>query len=581
MNHRNGLRRFAGIFALGFGLVAPLAINAAEEAANTEKPWKCTLRLLDPEGKPVAGGKVTAYQNTKEWTPGMQAWELLTPANPRETVSDQNGYVTIGYPEKPAKALFIEVHVKGFVPLRYVFGENELFIDLSGDSEIPREFDVHLSPGVPAGGVVRGHDGKPVEGAVVVVLATGDLSETAGSPEPLDTFSLVLKTDATGKWACRVPRPDEDWTQMPTSGLSESETARVLRELNDGCGVDDAPVTVTVIHPDYALKKTHCLPEGLFSFLKAHKELLCALGKAGCVAGTTFDVVLENGVDLTGRVVDESGKPLENTRILLRAEADMIPRIATAETGKDGRFVVRHLVEEPLVLFASRDGFAPCIRSVMVGADTAPLRLVVKKGRQFKLAVRDSSGKAVCAEVDVRIEEEVLPDLPLGLPAKTDAEGNWTWNSAPKKPCSYTISADGFDTVLRDLAPGEHTITLKRPGFIIGRVIDAETKTPIERFFVSRKKVIENDYFTFSDSDWKNLFVTDAADGVFRCACPEGPKLHVTRTFTVDAGDGPETVELPEPKYLGVIFRVEAEGYMPILSKTLLGARKTSRSRSK
>ena len=192
-----------------------------------------------------------------------------------------------------------------------------------------------------------------------------------------------------------------------------------------------------------------------------------------------------------------------------------------------------------------------------------------KKGRLVKLMVRDSSGKAVCAEVTVCIDEGQFLDLPLGLPAKTDAEGNWTWNCAPVKPCSYRISADGFDTVLRDLPPGEHTITLKRPGFVIGRVIDAETKKPIERFFVSRKKVIENDYFTLSDSDWKNLFVADASDGVFRCVCPEGPKFHVTRTFTVDAGDGPETVELPEPKYLGVIFRIEAEGYLPATTKTL------------
>ena len=49
----------------------------------------------------------------------------------------------------------------------------------------------------------------------------------------------------------------------------------------------------------------------------------------------------------------------------------------------------------------------------------------------------------------------------------------------------------------------------------------------------------------------------------------KGRNSTLTRTFTVDSGDGSETVELPEPKYLGVIFRIEAEGYLPATTKTL------------
>ena len=380
MDIRNGFRLLAAIFALGFCLVLPFAVHAGEEQANTKKPWQCTLRLLDPDGKPVDGGKVIVYQETKEWMPGTPAWEVFAPVDPSEHVSDKNGRVTIRYSEPPAKALYIEIKAEGYIPLRYAFGEGEWSVDGPDIGEIPREFDVHLSYGVQAGGVVRGSDGKPVEGAVVVVLAKGGLSETTGSPEPLDTFFLVLKTDAAGKWACRVPPPDEE-LEMPASELSEIQAAEMLQELNGEFDIDDVLVTVTVFHSDHAPKKTRCLPEEFFRLFKPHKELLRAFEKAGFVAGTTFDVVLENGVDLTGRVVDESGKPLEK-----RALSCSGPRltwclaVVTAETGEDGRFVIRHLLEEPSILFASRDGFAPCIRLLEVAADTEPLQLVHEEG---------------------------------------------------------------------------------------------------------------------------------------------------------------------------------------------------------
>ena len=576
MYQRNGFRHFTAIFALGFCIVLPPVTGAAEEIPNTKKPWQCTLRLLDPDGKPVAGGKVTAYQETKKRTPGMQVWEILTPVDPSEAVSDENGRVTIRYPEEPAKTLYIEVNAEGFVPLRYVFGENELFVDLSDNNEIPSEFDVHLSPGVPAGGVVRGSDGEPLEGAVVVVQGWEAVCETENTPEPVEICFLILKTDAAGKWACRVPRPDQEKLALPERELTKREAAELLEELKSGAVVDNLPVTVTVNHSDYAPKEIYWVPEQVFQSLEPHQKLLHALKEAGYVAGTTFNVVLEKGVDLPGRVVDESGKPLPNVRVLLKADTDGMPRLATAETGKDGRFVARHLLEEPSILFATRAGFSPCIRSLEVAADTGPLRLVMKKAGRIQLTVRDSSGQAVRAEVVVHGAGQEFLNCPLDLLDRTDDKGNWTWDSAPVAPCSYEISAEGFETIYRTLPPGEHTITLTRPGFVIGRVIDAATKAPIGRFFVSRKKVVKNDSSlilgdgnrALRDGDWRNLFASEAPDGIFRCICREEQGLGTMRPVSDDPGDDPAP-EIPEPEYLGVILRVEAEGYLPATSKTL------------
>ena len=110
---------------------------------------------------------------------------------------------------------------------------------------------------------------------------------------------------------------------------------------------------------------------------------------------------------------------------------------------------------------------------------------------------------------------------------------------------------------------------MKRHGRVVGRVIDAETKKPIERFFVSRKYVIDNDFLLFSNGRWQSISVADSPDGVFRCVCREGPRSRATESITLISLDGRKSVEVREPKYVGVLFKIEAEGYKPVTSKRL------------
>lgn len=565
MDHRNGFRRLAGTLALGFCLAFPLVVNAAEEAANTENPWQCTLHLLDPEGKPVAGGKVIAYQETKEWTREKPVWETYSPVDPREYVSDKNGHVVIRYPEMPAKAFYIEVNAEGFIPLRYVLLENDRPTPDEEIEDIPETFEVHLLPGVPAGGVVCDSDGKPIEGAAVIVQASGDSYEKAGTPRPQDGCFFVLKTDADGKWACHVPPPGKaDDANLLLKGIDVEELAGFPDGLVDHLF---ATVRVTITHPMYAPTKLFCMPKEVRHLLETRGRNPEEDLDAKCVTGTTFDTVLKDTVEVCGCVVDESGKPLAGARLLLRTEVEMDSRRVDCVSGEDGRFVAKSVPPGPVGLYVLHNTCASHMEEMEINGEMCPLRIVMEKHKPVTLTIHDSAGNPVVADVEI----EMVRDLErlayvnmeheihtfLASPTESDANGIWTWQTASAQTFRYRISAKGFDTINKILPPGDHRITMKRKCVIVGHVVDVETKKSIERFFVSRKIDKSGLRFFGSEVGWNNGFVAEDSNG------------KVSFVAGISSDDTTRVVEAPEPKYDAIFIRVEAEGYLPVVSKRI------------
>jgi hypothetical protein len=152
------------------------------------------------------------------------------------------------------------------------------------------------------------------------------------------------------------------------------------------------------------------------------------------------------------------------------------------------------------------------------------------KGQIVRGSVVDDEGNPVVGADILAESPNPLEDLVFPWQAKTDSAGRFLWDSAPVKALAYLVRDTGFKPLTAVvLAPSEdHLIQLHRHSImrVSGKVLDAETKMPIQDF-----KVV-------ASPDWK----------VFPAAA--------------EGKNGEFTLSLDEsyPKYN---IRAEAAGYRP------------------
>ena len=429
MDRRNGFYRFALLFVLGCYWFFNLAVSApAEEATNTQETWKVTLRLLDPDGKPVAGGKVIAYQETGETTQ-EDPWGCLNPVDPQEATTGPDGCATISYPKRPEEELYIDVKAEGYVFLQYHFPEE-------ASDEKMATLEVHLSRGEPAGGTVRDEGGKAIEGVKLIVFdSSGDCEEAEdANSRPLPGF--ILTTDEHGKWACRV--------EATRNEEPENEPDFIAPQ-----------VSVHLSHPDFAERFVHCLKPGettgAGAFGLTAANTFCEHRGMEIVGKLSFDTVLNRGSTLIGRVVDETGKGIPGVRFIA-AGLPTGEKLFAAQTDEKGRFRIEHLAANRFLLIARHDEYAPEFHDVVIESSPQTAAITMKKGRTTVLSVCDQDNNPMQASVSVRRTTKdgafggflsSIAEL-LEVPRTSDERGNWTWNRAPTEPLEYEIGVPGF-----------------------------------------------------------------------------------------------------------------------------------------
>ena len=87
----------------------------------------------------------------------------------------------------------------------------------------------------------------------------------------------------------------------------------------------------------------------------------------------------------------------------------------------------------------------------------------------------------------------------LDWTTKTDAQGRFTWDSAPAEPVLMTLTRPGFTMVgQREFQAdrGETNVTMYPPLRVRGKVTDARTGQPIERF-----TLVHGSYHRFANQD--------------------------------------------------------------------------------
>ena len=347
----------------------------------------------------------------------------------------------------------------------------------------PPVLPVELEKGEPLGGRVRDERGQPVAGAQVYITyaACRDVERGAaryfyretivdGRPSTFtyrETLeggkpSLVATTDREGRWS---------YAHCP-SGVTAVQL-EVVRA--DGSRQLLGALKPWPIEPmaEYSVSRQQAETR----FLNELRQ-----GKA--------EMVLRDGVALSGRVVDAAGKSLAGAMILI-SRGGASPRMGTYRTDGRGRFLLPHRVERQVVLTASAGGFATVSRTVELAAKMGEVTVTLPEMKPLRAQVVDTEGQPVAGatlSADTRENEGRIP----AWTGKTGADGRVAWSNAPLSEATFWVKAEGYRPLCAPLAGGrpEEVLTLiKKPYPDLTywiNLADADTHEPLDRFTVSR-----------------------------------------------------------------------------------------------
>jgi RNA polymerase sigma factor (sigma-70 family) len=344
-------------------------------------------------------------------------------------------------------------------------------------------------------GVVRGPDGAPVPGAHVAWGWTEARADAEGRFElRASSFvrSIRLEASAGGFGHESVELSALAAGERRAVEFRLAPELRVLGRVLDEAG---APVPGTRVESWQTEAETISDEAGRFELggwsaredrigLSATKDgYATAYANAEPVGRTSLELelVLERGRRLAGRVVDETGTPLEGV-YLGAADANSNER-ESAWSDAEGRFELLCVPKERARLVASRDGYGVAILALDPAAiEQTELELVLTRGHFLEGTVVDPSGAPLPWAL-VRYEADAM--LHDGADY-TDAEGRFRFEGLPDRPVTVECWRNGFaSSRMQTFRPDQANVVLRMEplGAFAGRVVDA-SGAPISSFVV-------------------------------------------------------------------------------------------------
>ena len=423
--------------------------------------------------------------------------------------TDSDGRCAIQAPNPPT---WLTVRAEGFVPRH---------LRLSAMEGMPHEYVFKLDRGSSIGGYIRDEDGKPLENVKLSIYSSNalfDSKQNVADLEGPDNW-VYVQTDRTGWWAATELVPDAERIQLT---LDHPERASIKFDTIAGGTV------ITGGTP---------IEHAIISDLKAGRAVL----------------TMKSGLVVSGRVMDESGRGIEAGEIIsYSSNGGSSPiqdwMLEPIRTDANGQFALRIPKAGEIMVYVQARGFAPEERVVQAAPGLAPVEFRLKRGEIVRGRVVDEEGNPIPNASISTGNAMIGRTQPFSWSGKTDVNGRFLWDSAPAKPLSYRIGATGYDSSSSlVLAPGqEHEIRLTKGSALIltGKVTDAATRMPIDRFKVS-----------LAPSSQIVMMPTEGKGGEFTIT------LAARATPIVSGGRA-----LPVPLYA---ILVEADGYIPDISQSV------------
>ena len=153
-----------------------------------------------------------------------------------------------------------------------------------------------------------------------------------------------------------------------------------------------------------------------------------------------LDVSFESGVEVSGRVVDETGKPVAGARVELGSRGRGGRQFQDV-TGDDGRFRLSPVVDGTYRLQAEAPGYSetePPAAIEVAGAPVSNLEVILERG-----AVLSGKILGLAPEELAGIKIEARGDLGATVAAWTDGRGNY--EIRPLRPGDWVVRASLWD----------------------------------------------------------------------------------------------------------------------------------------
>lgn len=475
--------------------------------------------VVRPDGKPASGARIGVIA---AFALGQQ------PAPPQVLTADEQGAFRLE--TKGSKEFGLRAQLRPFasVALQRVTAGQRVTLKLETGSTIEGE-------------VVEAVAGKPIAGAQVHV-SEWDVSPYA---EVDPDFAVVrAKTDIKGRFTLTgVQGGGRPLVRAVAPGFG-SETAPVVagapmkfrlspgRDLRgvivDGADRPVAKARVTLRGSASNLSGTTSAA-GRFEIggLKPipYDMTIMAEGFAPFVKSaidpetTSLRISLEKASSVSGRMVDEEGKPLKGAARLRSHDGVSAPasfgQAAMASVGEDGKFSIGVLRPGSNVIQLAGVGYTTIERTVEIaqaGEAAALGDVVFEAGLTIRGRVMEESGSGVPGA-------RISALIPTGtenretLFAEADAEGRFVLRGL--KDVAYMVGATavGFAPLQKSLTAStdEQILTLKRSITLSGRIVDPDG-APVGRAQVSAQRGDDRQTFRFGRS---------GADGRFTFDLPE------------------------------------------------------------
>ena len=478
--------------------------NAGETPSETKQPEttaipdSVTVTIVDENEKPMKDVllKVRLVRDEKEFR------------------SDENGKVVVDtkpYQNTEAGWFVFEAYAPDRVSTVWRWLRRK-----ENPTSIPSEFTIRLNPGYTIGGVVVDEQGKPVAGAKVVpsynyAIRSNNMYADTQIPRPIWEG---VRTDAEGKWKA------------------------------DGYSSSNGQIRIAVTHDEF-------LPSVEDNETKAYVMDDILSGKA--------KTVLKSGFHVHGTISDPQGKPIPQAVITFDHPGVSNLPSAVRTTDENGRFEVKAWYKKSTKYSVVHGDWAPVFGTMDYAASEyknpkdTQLDFSLKKGKTIRMKVVDPNGNQikqfwVCFHSDQPYMEDAFPSGP-------NAEGIWEWNNAPDAGLAFDVdSMQGFDRIYDiKMKPREeaYVVTARGTTVVIGTVIDAETKKPIEKVDMIKGMLRLKPHPDYSDESWMR----------------ESPILIIGGTFSMNFDSEPEPEDASRVRYNALRF--EAIGYEPFELKPI------------
>lgn len=481
-----------------------LAVTAEDASSNRPvlKPGPPTKPLRDLVQYPA-----TAYRDEFRvrasdgagGPPMTNATVLITVTDDARTFyfgevrADTGGVCRVPFPPQATVGFSLLVRAPDRVPV-------VLTEWLANQLRFSREFTAALRPGLRIGGVVKGANGQPIEGAEVLLYRV----EKTSAREYWRTEFAAVRTGADGRWTtASVPlaftnfsfevshpefRPALYVLAGPgAAGAAAADTPADPGPRNPGpLEAGPEPIVERVQVDDLGVRSSRRVITTTRTRLPGGRAPVVREVSSNALVTAAAEFVLAPALRVEGTLLGHDEKPIPAAELFLVRTSPVYER-RRLQTDAAGRF--RAAVPEPGegALVVVREGFTPLHQYLNLEPGLPPLVLKLALARTVQGRVLDREQKPVPG-ARVRLEDWQGSADWLNFQAVTDANGAFQWTGAPADSVTFLVSKTNCYNMRTTLATGTEEVRLfisRMPG-ISGRVLDAETGRPIETFIVVR-----------------------------------------------------------------------------------------------